>query len=214
MLYWGTNEEQKVRQEELLMRPTIRIRCVLFFLLMMVRTTSVQAMTVVEQTFPDLVHRAEVIAVGTVTGIQEQWDSTRQAPFTTVTFSNLTVLKGEIPEATLTLELLGGHKPDGTVLSVIGSPRFTMGEKTLVFCNGNHRDIVPLVGIWQGRVRISFDLQRGVETVSDNFHAPIVAIQNGLVIKGSAIEQQHEALPLADFMTLIQQELENPYAPQ
>ena len=33
------------------------------------------ATTVLEQTFPDLVHRAEVIAVGTVTGIQEQWDA-------------------------------------------------------------------------------------------------------------------------------------------
>ena len=35
------------------------------------------ATTALEQTFPDLVHRADVIAVGTVTGIQEQWDAAR-----------------------------------------------------------------------------------------------------------------------------------------
>jgi len=58
-------------------------------------TVPTRATTVTEQTFPDLVHRAEVIAVGTVTGIREQWDEARQAPLTYVTFSNLTVLKGD-----------------------------------------------------------------------------------------------------------------------
>jgi hypothetical protein len=197
------------------MRLTVRVRHeILSLLMLLVHASSAQATTAVERTFPDLVHRAEVIAVGTMTGIQEQWDSTRQAPFTIVTFSNLTVLAGEVPETTMTLEFLGGHKPDGTVLSVAGVPRFTIGEKSLVFCTGNHRDFAPLVGVWQGRVRITFDSQRGVETVSDNFRAPIVAVQNGLVVKGLATEQQHEALPLANFIELIQQELGRPYAPQ
>src|SRR5262245_26650391 len=79
-----------------------------------------QATTVVEQTFSDLVQNADVIAVGTVTGIQERWDATRQIPFTDVTFSNLTVLKGNPDDSTMTLEFLEGHAPDGTVFSISG----------------------------------------------------------------------------------------------
>ncbi len=39
------------------------------------------ATTVIERTFPELVHRAEVIFAGTVTDINEQWDEAREAPY-------------------------------------------------------------------------------------------------------------------------------------
>jgi hypothetical protein len=171
----------------------------------------VLATTVLEQTFPDLVHRADVIAVGTVTGIQEQWDAARQAPLTYVTFANLTVLKGDPGGESMTLEFLGGHTPDGMALAIAGVPRFTVGEKTVVFCAGNHRDFCPLVGVWQGLLRVAFDPQRGVETVSDNFHVPIMGIQDGTFVKGATEAPQQEALPLATLLDFIQQEMRNPY---
>ena len=110
----------------------------LFFPLLPMRMA--QATTAVERTFPDLVHRAEVVAVGTVTNVREQWDAARRAPFTYVTFSHLTMLKGTAQEETLTLEFLGGHEPDGTLLVVHGVPHFSIGEKTVIFCTGNRRD--------------------------------------------------------------------------
>src|SRR5712692_7006816 len=109
------------------------IRALLLTLSLLIPTVPAQATTVIERTFPDLVHRAEVIAIGTVTGIQEQWDAARQAPFTHVTFSNLTALKGNLGAESLTLEFLGGHTPEGMVLAIAGVPRFTMGEKVVVF---------------------------------------------------------------------------------
>lgn len=170
-----------------------------------------QATTVLEQTFPDLVHQADVIAVGTVTGIQEQWDAARQAPVTNVTFSQLTVLKGDPGTESITLEFLGGHMPDGMVLAIAGVPHFTMGEKTLMFCAGNHRDFCPLVGVWQGLLRVTFDSQRGVETVSDNFRVPIVSVQDGKFLKQESKSAAQEALPLTTLLELIQQEMRSPY---
>lgn len=165
------------------------------------------ATTAIEQTFPDLVHRADVIAVGTVTGIQERWDAARQAPFTDVTFSYLTVVKGAVDGETMTLEFLGGHTPDGALVSVSDVPQFTMGEKAVVFCAGNRRDFYPLVGLWQGKMRVTFDAQRGVETISDTFRTPILGVRDGQLIKALSADQQREALSLPAFLDLIHEEL-------
>ena len=174
-------------------------------------SSSIHATTAIEQTFPDLVHRAEVIAIGTVTGISEHWDAARHAPFTSVTFSNLTVIKGNPGGSTVTLEFLGGHTPDGTILSIGGVPQFTIGEKSVVFSTGNQKDFCPLVGIWQGRLRVQFDRRQGEETVSDNFHTPIVGIQNGVLQKLLPETQTQKTLPLSTLVNLIQQEMQLPY---
>jgi hypothetical protein len=167
------------------------------------------ATTVLEQNFSSLVNQAEVIAVGTVTGIQEQWDAAHQAPTTHVTLSHLTVLKGDPGGESLTLEFLGGHLPDGTILAVSGVPSFTLGEKTVVFSVGNHRDFCPLVGIWQGLLRVTFDPQRGVETVSDHARVPIIGMQGGRFLKRAVPSQQ--TLPLFTLIDLIAQEIRNPH---
>ena len=193
------------------MRPIkTAIRFPLFIILSILPVPAL-ATTVLEQTFPDLVHQADVIAVGTVTGIQEQWDAARQAPLTYVTFANLTVLKGDPGGESMTLEFLGGHTPDGMVLAIAGVPRFSMGEKHVVFCAGNHRDFCPLVGLWQGLLRVTFDPQRGVETVSDNAHIPIVGVQDGKFLKYAQEASPQEALPLSTLLELIKQEMRSPY---
>ena len=165
------------------------------------------ATSVTEATFSDLVQRADVIAVGTVSDIREQWDETRKAPVTLVTFSNLTVLKGDVDD-TMTLEFLGGHTPSGLVMVVPGVPKFRVGEKTVVFCAGNRRDFCPLVGVWQGLLRVAFDPQRGVETVSDNFHVPVVKIQNGKFMKLTPGDSEQDPLSLPALLQAIQQELQ------
>ena len=177
-------------------------------------STSIFATTVLEQTFPDLVHQAAVIAVGTVTGIQEQWDATRQAPITNVTFANLTVLKGELGTESMTLEFLGGHLPDGKVFVVSGVPRFAIGEKTVVFSTGNQRDFCPLVGIWQGLLRVTFDPQRGEEVVKDNFQVPIAGLQDGKFLKLTPEVSSRSPLSLPTLLDLIKQEMGNPYSQQ
>ena len=168
------------------------------------------ATTVLEKDFPDLVHEAEVITVGTVTDIREQWDPVRKAPFTLVTFSNLDVLKGHAQESDLTLYFLGGHTPDGEILRVDGVPQFKPGERSVVFCTGNQRDFCPLVGIWQGVYRVTLDARQGVETVSDHAYVPITKVYKGKVHK-SARHAAQQALPLSTLKQLIQQELRSPH---
>lgn len=167
-----------------------------------------QATSVPEVTFPQLVHDADVIAVGSVSEIKEQWDEARKAPLTLVTFSALSVLKGN-PGTTMTLEFLGGHTPQGLLLVIPGVPQFKVGEKTVVFCAGNHRAFSPLVGVWQGLMRVMKDPQRGIETVSDNFHTPIVTVDKGKLTKLSPATAEQAPLSLPALLQAIQRELSN-----
>lgn len=171
-------------------------------------SVSARATTVIERPFADLVQRAEIIAVGTVVEVREQWDEAQQAPLTAVTFSDLTPLKGHPQGGALTLYFLGGPTPHGTYLSIPGMPRFAVGEKNVVFSAGNQRDFCPLVGLWQGRLRVTFDPRRGVETVSDNFHVPIVGIRDGKFLKRRPVSPPEEALSLPSLLQRIRQELQ------
>jgi len=164
----------------------------------------VYATSAVEVTFTDLVTQADVIAVGTVTEIREQWDTEKKTPLTLVTFSNLTTVKGS-PDSSFTLEFLGGKMPNGLVMVVAGVPQFTVGEKAVVFSAGNHRDFCPLVGVWQGLLRVATDPQQGVETVSDNFHIPIVKIQDDKFVKLSPETAAQPSLSLSTLLQTIEQ---------
>jgi len=175
------------------------------FAVLVPRTT--QATSVTELTFNDLVSQADVIAVGTVTEIREQYDEAKKAPLTLVTVANLTTLKGS-PGNSFTLEFLGGKMPNGLVMTIPGVPQFTVGEKIVVFCAGNRRDFCPLVGIWQGVLRVMTDPQRGIETVSDNFHVPIIKIQDGALVKRSPETGIQPPLPLATFIQTVKHTLQ------
>lgn len=168
--------------------------------------SSARATSVTEFTFTDLVTQADVIAVGTVTDIRDHWDAEKKAPFTLVTFSNLTVVKGS-PGNSFTLEFLGGPMPNGLVMVIPGVPQFIVGEKAVVFCAGNRRDFCPLVGIWQGILRVMTDPQRKVETVSDNFRVPIIGIESDKFVKRSPATASQSPLPLSALLQTIQQTL-------
>jgi hypothetical protein len=185
----------------------MRISLWLVGLLLWSPIPAARATTAVEMTFADLVSHAEVIAVGTVTDIHEQWDATQKVPLTLVTFSNLTVLKGN-PGNSMTLEFVGGTMPNGLVMAISGVPHFAVGEKTVVFSTGNHKDFCPLTGLWQGLFRVTANPQLGVETVSDSTHVPLTQIQNGRVMKYSTGGTTQETLALPDFIQAIHTELQ------
>ena len=188
------------------MRNVVTAIRVLLPLLFFTWTSAARATSVTEFTFADLVTHAEVIAVGTVTEIRDQWDETQKAPLTLVTFANLTVVKGS-PGSSFTLEFLGGKMPNGLVMTIPGVPQFAVGEKAVVFCAGNHRDFCPLVGIWQGLLRVVTDPQRGIETVSDNFRVPIMKIEDGKFVKRSPETGSQPPLSLSTLIQTIQQTL-------
>lgn len=185
-----------------------------FLLAVLLLSPLARATTVLQKDFPDLVHEAELITVGTVVDIREQWSAEKNAPFTLVTFANLDVLKGNIGDTELTLHFLGGSIPQGKSVWIDGVPRFTLGERTVLFSTGNQRDFCPLVGIWQGVFRVGYDAKQGQETVRDHASVPITKVQKGLVYKhGQAATQSRQhplpqaSLPLSAFKQLISQEL-------
>ncbi len=173
---------------------TMWVRCILSFALLVPSPT--WATSVTELTFDDLVSQADVITVGTVTEIREHYDEAQKAPLTFVTFSNLTTLKGS-PGKSFTLEFLGGTLSNGLVMTIPGVPQFAVGEKIVVFSTGNRRDFCPLVGIWQGVMRVMTDPQRGIETVSDNFRVPITEIHAGKIEKHASGTGPQSPMPLS-----------------
>ena len=160
-----------------------------------------QATTVLRMTFSEVVDGAEVIAVGTVSAIEETWDAEREMPFTYVTFSDVEVLKGEAGGRELTLRFLGGPAPNGLTLAVAGMPRFAVGQQAVVFSIGNGVQACPLVGWWQGLYRVVRDAGRNVLTIADHAGRPVAGFDG---VAGQRVTRLSPASPAtaADAVTL------------
>ena len=172
-----------------------------------------RATTVVKMTFSQVVDSAELIAIGTVSAIEETWDAEREMPFTDVTLSDIEVLKGAARGGELTLRFLGGPAPNGLTLAVSGMPRFAVKEQAVVFSAGNGVYACPLVGWWQGLYRVVFDGERNVLVVVDHAWRPVVALDGvvgGRDARVSAAVQTPaaDALTLDEFKGLIAEELQ------
>ena len=169
-----------------------------------------RATTVVEMTFSQVVDGAELIAVGTVSAIEETWDAARGMPFTDVTFSDVEVLKGAPGAAALTLRFLGGPAPNGLTLAVSGMPRFAMNEQAVVFSSGNGAYACPLVGWWQGLYRVVLDDERNVLVVADHAWNRVVAFDGVVGQRNARVSSSPAAvsLTLDEFKGLVADELQ------
>jgi hypothetical protein len=145
---------------------------------MLSHPTPAPATVAVKRDFPDLVARAEQIVVGTVTAIREGENDSGQ-PATYVTFSDLSVLKGQVG-AELTLRIAGGTIGQYAV-RIADLPTFQLGERAVLFVAGNGRDVCPLVGVWQGRFRVRFDPDLDAEIVERDDGQTVVGVRQGEV---------------------------------
>jgi hypothetical protein len=170
-----------------------------------------RAMVVMQRDFPELVARAEQVVVGTVTAITPGQDDSG-APSTFVTFSDLTVLKGDVG-ATLTLRFYGGVAGNVAVM-IPDMPTFTLGERDVVFVAGNGSAVCPLVGVWQGRFHVRFDETRGADVIEDNDHNPVTGLAGRELRRASlrAGAQPSAATSLDEFRQMIADELARPSA--
>jgi hypothetical protein len=172
-------------------------------------TTAADAMVVQKRDFADLAARAEQIVVGTVSDITPSQDESG-APLTLVTFTNLTVLKGNVPDP-FTLELSGGPSSSGLNLQIPGMPAFSVGEEAVLFVAGNGENVCPLVGVWQGLFRVRFDPERGTDVVESHDNVPVVGLQGRkLRLKRSPDTTAAPAVTLKEFKELIRAELAAP----
>lgn len=179
-------------------------------LVLVLGASSGRATTVVEMTFSEVVDGAELIAVGTVSAMEQIWDAERGMPFTDVTFSDVEVLKGTAGAAELTLRFLGGPAPNGLTLAVSGMPRFAMNDQAVVFSTGNGVYACPLVGWWQGLYRVVFDDERNVLVVTDHGQRSVVALDGVVGARDARVSSSPAAvaLTLDEFKGLVAEELQ------
>ena len=152
------------------------------------------ATTVLEHSFSSLVHEADTIAYGTVTEIAAEWDAQRNAPFTLIRLTDLTVLKGDPTQTELTLEFFGGPTPDGTHIQIAGMPPFTVGDRAVVFVVGNGTVMTPLVGLWQGAYRVVFDPAQEADVMATYDGQPLTALPTPRTPGGMLHYDQGQAL--------------------
>ena len=168
------------------------------------------AMVVVPRDFADLVARAEQIVVGTVTDVTPQPDASG-TPFTFVTLSDLSALKGDVG-ATLTLRFYGGAA-NGVVTWISDMPTFTVGERVVLFVAGNGQDICPLVGVWQGRFGVRFDSTRNTEVVESHDGRPVIGLAGReLRFAPAHATATSAAITLDEFRQMVSDELAHPQA--
>jgi hypothetical protein len=134
-----------------------------------------RATSVIAPTFAELVAEADCIVRGTVTAIETRTISTPRGPavHTLVTLTVEECAKGTAPRQ-LTLTLLGGVS--GARRTVIaGMPQFQVGDREILFIQGNGRQFCPMVGLYHGRYRVLTDGATGRDYVARDNHLPLTA---------------------------------------
>lgn len=115
--------------------------------------------------FDQLTARAEQIFVGTVTAA----NPTRTARGMIVTdfeFTDLEGVKGDVSAPRTSLRMAGGTVGRNT-LTIPGAPTFRVGERYIVFVEGNGRVLFPTLGGPQGIFRLQVDSAKSRTLVLD-----------------------------------------------
>jgi hypothetical protein len=117
------------------------------------RPSSAWASLVVELDTPSMVRRADHVAVVDVVAARAAWDDKHERIVSTIELAVVETWKGtNMSAARLTVVQPGGTVGDLTMV-VFGMPRFSPGERALVFLAGP-ADHAAVVGMTQGKRRV------------------------------------------------------------
>jgi hypothetical protein len=131
------------------------------------------ATTVIPPTFEQLVQQAELIFEGTVTDVQSIWEGegAQRHIDTYVTFQVADSVKGDA-SSSYTIRMLGGTVGDETMM-VTDTPKFSVGDREILFVEHNFDQFVPLVGISHGRFHVQSDKETGRDIVVNSEGEPV-----------------------------------------
>jgi hypothetical protein len=146
----------------------MKIKSILPLILAGLAFTGVSATTVIPPTFDQLVKQAELIFQGTVTDSRSVWEGEggQRHIETYVTFKIEDNVKGDAGSS-YTIRMLGGTVGDET-MEVTDAPKFSVGDREILFVEHNNDQFIPLVGIDHGRFHIQKDEQTGRDIVVNN----------------------------------------------
>src|SRR6266404_6786688 len=127
----------------------------------------VSATIVVPPTFEQLVQQAELIFQGTVTDVRSVWEGegAQRHIDTYVRFQIDESVKGNATSS-YTIRMLGGTVGDET-MEVTDSPKFTVGDREILFVEHNNEQFVPFVGINHGHFRVQHEEQTGRDIITN-----------------------------------------------
>ncbi len=187
------------------------VASLLFACCALVAVNTARATTVIPPTFDQLVSQAEVIFEGTVTDVTSQWvgEGAQRHIVSFVTFKVNDPIKGKAG-GTYTIRMLGGKVGDET-MEVTDTPKFTRGDRDILFVENNGKQFVPLVGIGYGRFRVQ--QQGGREVVADDHGGAVKDLAKLGTEDGAAHAQAHaraavsESLSASDFKAAIRAKL-------
>jgi hypothetical protein len=164
--------------------------------------------TVVPPTFDQLVSQAEVIFQGAVSDVRSEWAGAgaQRHIVTYVTFKVEDRFKGNVG-ATYSIRLLGGTV-DGETMVVTDTPKFSVGDRDILFVENNGSQFVPLVGISHGRFRVQREQTTGRDVLMTNERAPLSDVSH--LGKNQRAATAGGPLSVDEFKGAIRARLANP----
>lgn len=168
-------------------------------LVMALSISPASATVVAKKKFQDLVSEADLVAAAEVVRVESHPTLDRRFAYTYVTLGGLEIIKGAYPAGELTLRMEGGPVGNGLVLHVMGIPAFREKERVVVFVKDNGESICPLVGWWQGLLRVKRDPGTGESVICSSDGSLITGLGNGdFVVRETASRRAGSVPPLLD----------------
>lgn len=181
------------------MRPVVAFLCALAIV---ASARPASPTTVIAPTFDELVRRAESVIVARVVSTRSAWVDSRfgRSIVTDVTVSIEQTMKGPV-YAERSYEFLGGTVGEDTLV-VEGAPRFSIGDRDVLFINETGRPVSPIVGFTYGRFRIFRDAT-GVDTIRTHDGRPLASTADVGNDRPPARIAPERSLSLTDFVNTI-----------
>jgi len=176
-----------------------------FGCLVLLCSSALRASSVIPLTFDEIAERAHAIALVETVSVRPDWRTHPQGTHivTVVTFKLERGLKGQLAQQ-FEVEFLGGRI--GSVgMEVDGMPQFTAGDHDVLFLSKNLRSVAPIVGLYQGRFRVTGDRAKGTDQVLTHDGRPFTVATAGPARLRSTLFSPVRALSYAQFESLVVQ---------
>lgn len=158
------------------------------------------ATTVKPPEFPDLVNQSDYIVRAVVKSVTSEYTRPGSRKIVTLVELDVREIVAGTPPQPLVLRMMGGKIGDDEMI-LEGAPQFKVGDESILFVQGNGRQIYPLVAMMHGLYAIKRETD-GSEIVTRSNHVPlhdtaevalpltsggVAEVQRRLVGKGSAL---------------------------
>jgi hypothetical protein len=126
-------------------------------------TVPLSALTVTPLSFSALVQQSTAVVQGHVVDVRAQWTADRRGIESLVVIEAAGYLKGDLGEH-VTVRVPGGRV--GSLVNIIpGAPRFTAGDRVVLFLTTDGPSIPVVTGTSQGVFRVTTDAASGASLV-------------------------------------------------